>query len=253
MLFKVLKLFGLDVPAKVHEVKTSLEQRVQETLGNARDVAQGAAVVAGLGLVAAITAFMAIIVGLVALYMWVADAYGVFAGLGVVAALLILVTVILLAFAVAKSRSIGADRPEPTAAVARARIETQAAAESARRAAAPIPGGMREVLEPVSSPRIAALSAPPAPQTQASDLIEPLAYLISDITKYPSLNNPILDAVLANLKTAAESSANDAVERAANMIRYGDRTNLFLILGGAGFVGWVLARQATHSASSSRH
>jgi hypothetical protein len=33
------------------------------------------------------------------------------------------------------------------------------------------------------------------------------------------------------------------VERAANLIRQGDRTQLLIMLGGAAIVGWLLARQ----------
>jgi hypothetical protein len=49
MLFKILKLFGLDVPAKVAAAKSVIEQRVEEVTGYAKQVTQTAAVVAALG------------------------------------------------------------------------------------------------------------------------------------------------------------------------------------------------------------
>jgi len=95
MLFKILKLFGLDVPAKIEAVKASLERRIEQAMDHVNQVAQEAAVIAALSAVAIVTAFMAVGVGLVALYFWTADAYGMYAGLGVVGAILVVVTVAL--------------------------------------------------------------------------------------------------------------------------------------------------------------
>ena len=80
MLFKILKLFGLDVPAKIGAVKASLELRLDQATDHVKEVAQEAAVIASLSAIAAITSAMTVAVGLIALYRWTADAYGVYAG-----------------------------------------------------------------------------------------------------------------------------------------------------------------------------
>jgi hypothetical protein len=77
MLFKILKLFGLDLPAKVAEAKSVIEQRVEEVADYAKQLTQTAAVIAALSAVAAILAAMAVGVGLFALYRVIAESYGV--------------------------------------------------------------------------------------------------------------------------------------------------------------------------------
>ena len=53
----------------------------------------------------------------------------------------------------------------------------------------------------------------------------------------------MLDELVENLGAAARGTADEAVARAANLVRYGDRQQLLVLLGGAAFVGWLLARQ----------
>jgi len=74
MLFKILKLFGLDVPARIEAVKASLEQRIDQARDHVKSVAQQAAMIAALSATAAVAAVFAIAIGLLALYWWVAEA-----------------------------------------------------------------------------------------------------------------------------------------------------------------------------------
>jgi hypothetical protein len=53
----------------------------------------------------------------------------------------------------------------------------------------------------------------------------------------------LLDDLVAKLRVSARGPADEAVERAANLMRYGDRSQLLVLLGGAACVGWLLARQ----------
>jgi hypothetical protein len=92
MLFKLLKLFGLDIAAEIEAAKAGLEQRAERTAARIKSVAGDVAVIATLGAVAAATATMALIVGLVALYRFTAQVYGDYAGLAAVAAILIVMT-----------------------------------------------------------------------------------------------------------------------------------------------------------------
>jgi hypothetical protein len=45
MLFRILRLFGLDVPAKIEAAKASLELRVERASERAKEVAQASAVI----------------------------------------------------------------------------------------------------------------------------------------------------------------------------------------------------------------
>jgi len=89
MLFKLLKLFGLDVPAKVAAAKSVIEQRAEEVAQYAGQTVQTAAVISALSALAGVLGALAVGVGLYALYRLDADAYGVYAGLGVVGAVLL--------------------------------------------------------------------------------------------------------------------------------------------------------------------
>ena len=55
----------------------------------------------------------------------------------------------------------------------------------------------------------------------------------------------MLDELVGNLRNTARGTADEAVERAANLVRYGDRSQLLILLGGAAFAGWLFARQDT--------
>jgi hypothetical protein len=61
-------------------------------------------------------------------------------------------------------------------------------------------------------------------------MIEPLAFLLPKYIKYPALGDPVLDELVENLGAAVRKTADEAVERAANLVRYGDRQQLVALL-----------------------
>jgi hypothetical protein len=75
-------------------------------------------------------------------------------------------------------------------------------------------------------------------------VVEPLAFLLGKYAKFPVLGSPVLDEVVKNLRTRSRETAEEAVVRAAHLMRYGGRGQLFFLLGGAAFAGWLLARQS---------
>ena len=235
MLFNILKMFGLDIPAKIEAVKASLELRVEQATDHVKLVARQAAVVAALYAAAAVTAATAAGVGFIALYRWAAEAYGVYAGLGIVGAILIVATAILATAAAIKGKSLASNgikiphRPaDSTSEIADSGVGNPSEVR---------PAGGYAWEAPDMTTRI-----PPA--AAASDLVEPLALLLSKIVKYPSLGNPIVDELINSLRSTARGTADEAVNSAANMIRHGDRTNLVVVLTGAAFVGWLLSRHS---------
>jgi hypothetical protein len=226
MLFKILKMFGLDVPAKVVEAKSVIEQRFEEVADYAKQAARTAALIAALSAVAAILAAMAVGVGVFALYRVIAESYGVNVGLGVVAAVLIAAALVLFLIARTKGASFSnrhifkPSTPSVTAA-----------------ASAPTPA---IIPVPVNAPTRAALAGAPA---DSADLIEPFAFLLAKYVKYPTLGHPVLNEIVGKLRISARGTTDEAVERMADLVRHGDRTQLLTLLGGAAFVGWLLARQ----------
>jgi hypothetical protein len=169
---------------------------------------------------------MAVGVGLYALYRLDADSYGVYAGLGVVGGVLVAAALILFLIARAKGQSLSRRRifkrlsPFPTAV------------------SSPAPGVA--AAGPASVFSQAPGEARPEP---ARDLLEPLAFLLAKYIKYPALGHPVLDQLVGDLRATARGTVDEAVESAANLVRHGDRKQVLVLLGGAMFVGWLLARQ----------
>jgi len=245
ILFKILKLFGLDVPGKIEALKTALALRAEEATERARMIAQEAAVIAAFGAVASFTAALAFIVGLFALYRWTAENYGPYAGLGVVGGVLVIMTAVFAAVAASRSKSMAKLMPpRPTLAV---RAATHAAAEEAAYAAAARDEALRaSVASPTASHPPHVTQEPPV---SARDLIEPLAFFLARYVKFPALANPLAEELVSNLRTVASGATEETIGRAAGVIRHGDRANMIVVLSGAALVGWLLARhsqQASH-------
>jgi hypothetical protein len=237
ILLKILKLFGLDVPAKIEAVKASLELRLEQATDHVKQVAQEAALIAGFSAIAAATAAMAAGVGLIALYRWTADTYGPYSGLGVVAAVLAVVTIIFATAAIAKGKSLAANRIKlPRHPTGPANVTSDPAASAVDTAAEPVSSRY-------SSPTPTG-ATPAAPTASASDLVEPLAFFLSKFIKYPRVDNPAVDELIGNLRATAHSTADEAIARASDVIRHGDRTNLVVVLGGAVLAGWLLTRHS---------
>jgi uncharacterized membrane protein YqjE len=229
MLFKILKLFGLDVRAEVAAVKTQIDQRVEDIADRAKHVAISSALIIALSTFAGLFLTMAIGVGLIALYHTEAETYGVDLALGIVAAVLVVATLILIASAWMLGRSLS---KKPSSELRNVTHELQ------NDATPPI---VVPAAPPVPVPVPAAFESEPA--DSAGAFMEPLAFLLAKYVKFPVLGHPVLDEVVGNLRATSRGTAEEAVERAANLVRYGDRGQLFLMLGGAAVAGWLLARQ----------
>jgi hypothetical protein len=230
MLFKILKLFGLDARAEIAAVKNQIDQRVEDIADRAKHVAISSALIIALSTFAGLFLTMAIGVGLIALYHTEAETYGVDLALGIVAAVLVVATLILIIAAWLLGRSLSRKRsPElrDRAPQLRDDVTTPAVVPAAPLVGVPVPAAFES--EPVDS---------------TGDFMEPLAFLLAKYVKFPALGHPVLDEVIGNLRVTSRGTAEEAVERAANLVRYGDRGQLYILLGGAVVTGWLLARQS---------
>jgi hypothetical protein len=215
MLFKLLKLFGLDIPAKMAAAKAVIEQRAEEVADYAKRVTQTAAIIAALSACAAVLVAMAVGVGLFALYRVVAESYGVNAGLDVVAGVLVVAALILFLIARTKGQSLSN------------RLIFKPLSLPTAFSPAPV----------VTAAEPAWVSPPPSGGRgeQVGDLLEPLAVLLTKYIKYPVLGHPVLDKLVGKLRATARGAPDEAVESAANLVSYGSRDQLFVMLGGAAF------------------
>jgi hypothetical protein len=217
MLFKLLKLFGLDVPAEIAAVKGEIARRVDDVTDRARHIALGAAVITGLAMFAGVLFVAVIGIGLLALYRYEDATYGTDVALAILAAVLMGATLILLGIAALVARSLKSARPAAVGADV---------ADATTRAVPP----------PEPPPQAAA-----APLMSSGDLVEPLTLVLGLFAKDPRLGHPTLDQFVTGLPNGG-GKPDEAVAQALDVIRNGNRTQLAIILGAAVAAGWLLAR-----------
>jgi fumarate reductase subunit C len=240
MFFKLLKLFGLDVPARIAEVRIDLEERVELAKDQINQTAQTAAVLAALFVLGGLAALAALAVGLVALYSWVALYHGQFYGFMAAGGVLIFMAVIMFAAAMIKAKAWSAESANRTAAKRLKLVQVHA--ERVAAAAEAIEG---PAIRPPTAPALSSGST-----STASDLVEPLTLILSKMIKFPTVGHPLLDDLVVQLRGSARGIADEAVERVVHVVRDGDRPQLFAALGGAIFVGWLLGRHRAHEVDS---
>jgi hypothetical protein len=233
MFFKFLKLAGIDVNGKIAELKADLEFKAQQASEYASFKARNLALIASLFLCASIFLLFALIVGLVALYHWAELRYGPYTGLGLVAGTLL----ILAALCVGTALSYTNSRPAELAL-------RRTVFSSPPRRAQSIPSGA------VTAERFD--SAPPYQSApfRGEDLVEPLLVLLGPYLRFPTTGHPPIDNFLSQIGTKAEGTTSEAVGRAADLVRNGDRATMLSVLGAATLFGWLIARGATHSHSA---
>jgi uncharacterized membrane protein len=235
MLLRILKLLGLDVPAKIAGLRVKFEERVEFAKDHVKEATQTAAIVAVLLALAALAIVAALGVALVALYWWVASAYGQFYGLAAVIGVLAFIAITLIVIVVVVIKTRPADVATRAAQRRLKRAMEEARLEDVDAATASLSSD--------ATPKSIDTAALPPPSATASDLIEPLALILSKFIKLPTTGNVALEELLVPLRGAARSFADEAMEGVANTVRYGERSKLFAILGASVLLGWWLAHR----------
>jgi hypothetical protein len=174
MLFTILKLFGIDVHAKIAAAKVNLEQQVTNATQRVAAIGQTVAVLGALAFVSVMTGLMTTAVCLIALYRWLAEHQGPYVALAAVGGILAFITILVLAVAVSKAKTLSTrSSPGPMFADANG--------------ASAYPNQLQQLTSSTVS-GIGALSHvvadPPLPDS-ASDPIEPLALFFSQFVSCP--------------------------------------------------------------------
>jgi hypothetical protein len=223
-------------------VTSGVESSLERATEHVRQEVQEAVMIAALFASAVVAGALAVGVGLIALYRWIAEASGVYAGLGVEAAILSTVAVILTAAALIRRRAVAPTRIElPRYSVDAAGwtpdqgVVVESSAVDAGASASDVPK------ESHTAP-IRAM--PPAPTASASDLVEPLAFFLSKVSTPARIGHSIVDELIGSFRTTAHGTADEAIDRSANVIRHGARADLVIVLAGAAFIGWLLTRHS---------
>jgi hypothetical protein len=227
-LFKFSRLFGIDLPARMAEVRIDLEERFDLAKYRVEQAAQAAAVLAMMFSLASLAAVATFFVGLVALYSWVTSNYGPFYGLAAIGGVLLVISITLFASAMSKASFWRNENASRVAAKKRDLAQTSAAR-------------VTEAAKALEGPRLHFL--PPPPQSSgATSLSEPLVSALSNIIRAPVIGGPAMDELFARLGASARGVADETIDGLVSAVRYGDRPQLFTAIGGAVIVGWLLAR-----------
>jgi len=235
MLFKLLKLFELDVPVIMDSVKAGLDLRFEHAKGGFTRMVVQVAVITTLLVFAAIAGAGAFGVALLALYQWTAEEAGVYAGLGAVGAALIVVATILAIAATMRSRSFARIEKRPNVTPTKTVTLDTGGGPAA---------GNGDANESGSALHSSAFTTVAPSNASASDLVETMAFFLAKVMKFPRAKNRIVDELVGNLRETARGTANEAIARAADVIRKGDRIHPVVVLSGAAFLGWLLAQQS---------
>jgi hypothetical protein len=231
MLFKLLKLAGLDINAKVAELKAEVAFKAEQASEQVTRKARAIGIVAGLLWCAGIFALLAFIVGLFALYKWGEMHYGVFTGLTFAGGLLAALTIILVFAAV--------------------RVARQSAAMPSmwRIVREPPPHTARQVTDSELRRSTGAGFMPPSYESVAAkpeDLIEPLIVLLGQYFRAPETGHQAVDDLLRQIGSRAQGTAEEAVARGSDLVRNGNRATMMSVLAAGALFGFLLVRGAQH-------
>ncbi len=219
MLQALWRLSGLD--RQLDLLKATLERKATEATNQVKAAAIRF-VLALCFIVAALAfVFMALVAGLIALYTWLAALYGPLPALGIVAGALIGVALIfgIIALVVGRGKSRAESAPDSAAA------------------APPEP-------PPAVAPGLAAAGNTPPPPTDnaAADLVKAFLVLVKRFAARPRTDSPLVDEVVAKVTPTAETAADDIVNRAATLVRSGNRGTMLVVLGLSALLGWLLVK-----------
>lgn len=240
MFFGLLKLFGLDVPAKMAQLQAEFETKAYEAEHHFTEVARDLALMTGLLIAGLLSGVAGFLVLLAAVFIWVDFYEGPIIALAINAAILLVAAAVLIALGMnsraARSQSEGSRRISQNEKTADSSQPAEPDRQEPARAAPNAEAG-------------------PAPQPQSSpdvseDLIEPLLALIAQYVKIPATGHGDLDRLLREISATAEGMSGEAIARAANLVRSGDRTTFYTVMAVCVLFGWMLARSEAVSSRS---
>lgn len=217
MIASLLRLTGLD--RKLDELKRDLQTRADTALDHLKGIAVQLALSAGLVIGAGLFALLALITGLIAVYVWAEAQWGTFVALGIIGGGLVVIAAMLLLAGLYVGR---------------------AKSQAPRRTTAAVPAQ-------VPAPAAATALAVPQPvllRPEQANMVEPFLSLVSRYARMPKTGVDPIDQMLGQMQPRAAVAADEVVRRAAALVQTGDRTTMIAILGAATALGWLMAQSA---------
>ncbi|MCC7046119.1 MAG: phage holin family protein [Alphaproteobacteria bacterium] len=202
MLHGLLRTFGVEIDHEVERLKYRFELLRRQTIVDLKSYGQDAGIVVGLMAGAGALLLGVCLIGLIALYSFVAQRYGYYAGLGVLAAVLFIGAVILYSIGRGRAVLLSAAPPKP--------------------------------LEPPVLPFEPASPARGGPGTGAT---ESWNLGLARLVPPPGPDATALETVVHRVSVHAAEAAEKAVDHAAHTVRTGSRGALLATLGLAVLAG----------------
>lgn len=235
MLRSILHITGLE--QKLEAVRDRIEGEAQSLMQQGKAVAIQMAIASALAVGAAILGLMALVAGLIALFFWLEPQVGSIAAMSLIAGGLLVIGVILAVSAAMIGRK---ETPRVPAVVANPVATADIAAARVAEAKLDLAG---------HDPRRDSLGRdylglgdfqPARPIT--ADEVESLFAVAGQFTRLPNTGVESVDNMLRALAPKAEEATREAVARAANLVRHGDRSTVLAILGTALAIGWAMTK-----------
>jgi len=227
MLQSILHITGID--QKLQALKDRIEDQAQGLIRQSKAVAVQMATAAVLALVTVMFAVLALVAALITLFFWLEPQFGSIAAMAIVAAGLMALSGILAISTMMFAR--GSPSVESDDA-GRAGVDHKASESRAlvRTSADDVTGTLPVE---VTAPQVKIVS----PQE-----VDSVLSLVQQFVRMPKTGISPLDEALNNLAPKAEEATREAVARAANLVRYGDRSTMLAILGTALAIGWAVTK-----------
>jgi len=231
MLHSILHITGLDL--KLEALRDRIEAQAQSLMQQSKAVAIQMAIASALGVGAAILGLMALVAALITLFFWLEPQVGSIAAMGLIAAGLLVIGIILAVSAAMIGRK---ETPRVPAVVANPVTTADIAAART----------VEERLDTVgheapSRDHLGLGGFQPARPVTAEE-VESLFAVAGQFTRLPHTGIESVDNMLRGIAPKAEEATREAVARAANLVRHGDRATVLTILGTAMAIGWAMTK-----------
>jgi len=216
MLRSILQITGIE--QKLQAIKDRVDGEAQNMWRQSRAVAIQIGLVMAMSTIAVIFSLMAVVAGLASLYFWLAPHVGPAAAMAMIAGGLLVLAGGFVIAAVTASKKVSTVIAEN---------ESKMVPKTVR---APRPLAERTPLV-----------EPPRRPVTASE-VDSLFAVAGQFARLPRTGIEPVDNMIRALAPQAEDATREAVARAANLVRHGERTTVLAILGSAVVLGWAITK-----------
>ena len=231
MLHSILQITGIE--QKLEALRSRIEGQAQGLMEHGKAVAIQMAIASALAVGAAILGLMALVAALITLFFWLEPQVGSIAAMGIIAAGLLVIGIVLAVSATMIGRK---ETPRVPAVVANPAATADIAAARMAEAKVDLAGQA-----PLNRDYIGLGDFQSARPVTAEE-VESLFAVAGQFTRLPHTGIEQVDNMLRGLAPKAEEATREAVARAANLVRYGDRSTVLAILGTALAIGWAMTK-----------